>query len=40
MEYIHICPNCGQEVKFKQNFRFQEAENENRLCRKCRNLQK
>lgn len=36
MEYIHICPKCGKEIKFKQKRRFDEAESENRLCPYCR----
>lgn len=40
MEYIHICPKCKQEVVYKQQRRFEEAEKENRLCLKCREQEK
>ena len=40
MEYIHICPKCKQEVVYKQQWSFEEAEKENRLCLKCREQEK
>ena len=38
MEYIHVCPKCGQITIYKRESVFIKAEQEKRLCQKCRDL--
>lgn len=40
MIYIHICPKCRKEIRYKQKWSWEKAEKENALCSTCKDLTK